>query len=85
MIESPIPCSECNYIAETMTRMKRHKEAKHGETIHECDKCDFKTKVKFDLYGHRNAKHPDRFHFCETCGYHARTYQIWGDTEGVPT
>ena len=69
----PIVCTqpECEYKAQSKTRLNIHKKVRHNEKFLSCKLCDFVTKKYYSFKDHKTTKHKMPV-FCDQCPYNAK-------------
>ena len=61
IFKDEVECNECDYIGEGDLQLQKHKDSKHGDTLHEfmwCVKCGFTTTQQNILDKHILDEHP---------------------------
>ena len=53
-------CTHCNWSTFESTRLKKHIQHLHAQSIFECDKCDYKDKSFLRLRKHISLKHSNK-------------------------
>ena len=68
LMDGPIKCDDCDYIAENEKYLKDHVGRTHSKKAFICEICHKAFGLKKDLMTHVKTRHEDQFHYCEECG-----------------
>ena len=66
-------CDLCNYEAENVFFLKRHKQSQHGLVLRfPCDQCEYVATTDSDFNFHKITIHKGTKYICDQCEYVAK-------------
>lgn len=69
-------CDTCAYSSQKMSKLLRHKQARHELIRHSCNVCDFQSSTKDGVRSHNQVVHEGTRYSCQLCSIKTTTQAL---------